>query len=123
MKQIATTIEQSKKLEGLGFDVDTADMHYWFDAYYNEFFLESRKASDNIEKLPAWSLGALIKILPDTIVLDNGNACELSILNMGVYYRDFADANIVQGFENENIFDNCINMIEWAVRNEHIKTN
>lgn len=121
MAQIATIIEQSKKLEELGIDVDSADMHYWFDANYNEFSLEPRKASDNMEKFPAWSLGALIKILPDTIVLNNGNACELSILNMGVYYRDFADVNIVQGFENENIFNNCVDMIEWAVRNEHIK--
>lgn len=121
MTQIATTIEQSKKLEGLGIDVDTADMHYWFDAYYNEFFLEPRKASDNIEKFPAWSLGPLIKILPDTIVLDNGNVCGLSVLNIGVYYRGFVDRNIVQGFENDNIFDNCVNMIEWAVKNDHIK--
>ena len=121
MKQIATTIEQSKKLEGLGFDVDTADMHYWFDAYYNEFLLEPRKASDNIEKLPAWSLGALIKLLPDTIILDNGDVCGLSVLNIGVYYRCFVDRSIVQGFENESIFENCVDMIEWAVRNEHIK--
>lgn len=71
--------------------------------------------------LPAWSLGALIKLLPDTIILNNGNVCGLSVLNIGVYYRGFVDRNIVQGFENENIFDNCVNMIEWAVRNEHIK--
>lgn len=73
--------------------------------------------------LPAWSLGALIKLLPDTIILDNGDVCGLSVLNIGVYYRYFVDRSIVQGFENESIFDNCVNMIEWAVRNEHIKNN
>ncbi|WP_157766244.1 hypothetical protein [Prevotella intermedia] len=71
--------------------------------------------------LPAWSLGALIKLMPDTIILDNGDVCGLSVLNIGVYYRCFVDRSIVQGFENDNIFDNCVNMIEWAVRNEHIK--
>lgn len=121
MTQVCTTIEQSKKLEELGIDVESADMHYWFDANYNEFFIEPSKASDNMEKMPAWSLGALIKLLPDTIILDNGDVCGLSVLNIGVYYRGFVDRNIVQGFENENIFDNCVNMIEWAVRNEHIK--
>ncbi|WP_180275085.1 YopX family protein [Prevotella intermedia] len=103
MTQIATTIEQGKKLKELGINVDTADMHYWFDANYNEFFLEPSKASDNMEKFPAWSLGALIKLLPDTIILDNGDVCDLSVLNIGVYYRCFVDRSIVQGFENENI--------------------
>lgn len=73
--------------------------------------------------LPAWSLGALIKLLPDTIILDNGNVCGLSVLNIGVYYRYFVGRSIVQGFENESIFENCVDMIEWAVKNDHIKIN
>ena len=137
MARIATTIEQGKKLEELGISTNTSDMSIWrqtkdwkgrpierkmrIDATPFNQLSHIVIGVESFEEYPAWSLGALIKILPDTIILDNGNACELSILNMGVYYRDFADGNIVQGFENENIFDNCVNMIEWAVKNDHIK--
>lgn len=157
MTQIATTREQSEKLQELGISIDTADMSWHFTNMRTEslqwelktvplvtkenFFGKIEKLAGSFYKhadgspmtgeevfdkiwgkdLPAWSLGALIRILPDTIILDNGNVCGLSVLNIGVYYRGFVDRNVVQGFENENIFENCIDMIEWAVRNEHIK--
>lgn len=137
MTQICTRIEQSKKLEGLGISTDTSDMSIWrqtkdwkgrpierkmrIDATPFNQLSHIVMGVESFEEYPAWSLGALIKLLPDTIILDNGDVCGLSVLNIGVYYRGFVDRNIVQGFENENIFDNCVNMIEWAVRNEHIK--
>lgn len=137
MARIATTIEQGKKLEELGISTNTSDMSIWRQTKdWKDRPIERKMRIDatpfnqlshivmgveSFEEYPAWSLGALIKQLPDTIILDNGDVCGLSILNMGVYYRGFVDRNIVQGFENENIFDNCVNMIEWAVRNEHIK--
>lgn len=159
MAQIATTREQSEKLQELGISVDTADMSWHFTNMRTEslqwelktvplvtkenFFGKIEKLASPFHKhadgspmtgeevfdkiwgkdLPAWSLGALIKLLPDTIILDNGNVCGLSVLNIGVYYRYFADRSIVQGFENESIFENCVDMIGWAVKNEHIKIN
>lgn len=139
MKQICTTIEQSKKLLNLGISTDTSDMSIWrqtkdwkgrpierkmrIDATPFNQLSHIVMGVESFEEYPAWSLGALIRILPDTIILDNENVCGLSVLNIGVYYRCFVDRSIVQGFENENIFENCIDMIEWAVKNEHIKIN
>ena len=65
MAQIATTIEQSKKLIELGLDVNTADMWYVKD-YLIAKNQELDKPSDNEIKdvFPAWSLSALLDILP-----------------------------------------------------------
>ena len=72
--------------------------------------------------LPAWSLGALIRLLPDTIILNYRSCVGLSILNMGVYYQSLTRKDVIQGFETDNIFTNCIGMIGWLVKNNYIKT-
>lgn len=139
MTQICTTREQSEKLQELGISTDTSDMSIWKQTKdWKGKTIERRMKVDatplnelshivmgfeEFEEYPAWSLGALIRMLPDTIILDNGNVCGLSVLNIGVYYRCFVDKSIVQGFENESIFENCVDMIGWAVKNEHIKIN
>lgn len=67
-----TDIEQSKKLLELGLDPKTADMHYW-TAWAGFVSQEKRNTpkvglppKDAIETywIPAWSLSALIELLP-----------------------------------------------------------
>ena len=70
--KICTTIEQSKKLIELGFDVDSADMHYNVDRYNNESEIFAipyselcfYKDSDAQYSVAAWSLSALLELIP-----------------------------------------------------------
>lgn len=120
MTQIATTIEQSKKLEELGIDVESADMHYWFDAYYNEFSLEPRKASDNMEKFPAWSLGALIKLLPNEIRNKRFNVVYYLTINKdSITYSNRMEDEECEYERYGDLFDCCVEMIETLKSSEY----
>ncbi|WP_277264800.1 hypothetical protein [Prevotella corporis] len=120
MAQICTTIEQSKKLQELGVTADTADMFFPLGSSFPE-------VCDNEDNLqadcPARSLGALIKLMPDTIILNDRSCCGLSILNIGVYYRLLTGLDIIQGYEEDNIFENCVRMIAWLVNHGYIQSN
>ena len=81
MNKICTTIEQSKKLIELGIDVNTADMHYstWTILNEGEYIL-SPNQGQTIEELqedygnqiiPAWSLSALLGLMPKLYEFEN----------------------------------------------------
>lgn len=124
MTQICTTIEQSKRLLELGISSDTADMT--LQEYINPE-TEDKEVAEivgyGMDGVAAWSLGALIKLMPDTIILNDRLCCGLSVLNMGVYYRLLTELDIIQGYEKDNIFENCISMIAWLVNHEYIQSN
>lgn len=64
MNGIATTIEQSKKLIELGLSADTADMRYEeIPRIQGEYKLVFSKPNNKWE-IPAWSLSALIELMP-----------------------------------------------------------
>lgn len=84
MNKICTSIEQSKKLIKLGIDVNTADMRYGYIApyefsdrkydggydmipYHKDFFdrCSNFSADEYDDELPAWSLSALIELIPE----------------------------------------------------------
>ena len=78
MNNICTSIEQSKKLIELGIDVNTADMCYCptmnIDSGKNEGYLKvpecypfSEVKDSLIPYLPAWSLSALLGLMPKSI--------------------------------------------------------
>ena len=60
MNKICTDIYQSKKIIGLGIDVNTTDMRW----QNNEF-----QIGFNDDGIPAWSLSALLKIAPSGKIL------------------------------------------------------
>ncbi len=72
--QIATTIEQSKRLLDAGLNPGSADMHYWSSAFeYKDGFWSPQESGSTIRlvaerpskemDIPAWSLSRLIDIL------------------------------------------------------------
>lgn len=68
MSNIATTIEQSRELVRLGLDPKTADMN-WFGneeivVEYTLELLPYKKRSVQHHCLPAWSLSALLEMMP-----------------------------------------------------------
>ena len=115
MAQICTTREQSKKLQELGVSADTADMFYPLGSS----FPEACDSGDNLQAdCPAWSLGALIRLLPDEIRNKRFNITYyLTIDKYGVWY-----SNRKEDEENEcesygDLFECCIEMIEYLKLN------
>lgn len=67
--KICTSIEQSEKLLSLGLDPSTADMYYreWKRATKDIMIAHMGKAEK--EDLPAWSLTALLELMPSSLPL------------------------------------------------------
>lgn len=67
MYKICTSKEQSKKLIELGIDVNTADMFWTYDFIVNDINginVISNKFKPEENDIPAWSLAALLNVLP-----------------------------------------------------------
>lgn len=78
MEKIATTIEQGKKLLELGIDPNTADMFYekMDNEEYDYHLCVGKMPKMQIaceEYVPAWSLSALLNLLPLSIPYNNGH--------------------------------------------------
>ena len=64
MSKICTSLEQSQKLVELGIDVNTADMYYDVNSYGVQDKPEVAIGKVWSKDMPAWSLTALIGLLP-----------------------------------------------------------
>ena len=100
MSMICTSIEQSQKLVELGIGINTADM-CWQN---NEFPI----GFNDDDAVPAWSLSALLELMPIT--------CILSITN-GHYRISSNERNTL--FHN-NPLDAAFEMIVWLKENKKI---
>jgi len=123
MNKICTTIEQSKKLIELGVDINTADMRYgyiapydysdrMFDGGYDEvpypkdFLKRNPNFSENEYdgELPAWSLAALLELLPKLYEWENDpedGGCQ---------------PNLCKGWDNNQwhiVYRSAIYITEW----------
>ena len=90
MDKICTSIEQSKKLIELGVDVNTADMYYDVNSYGIQDKPEVAIGKVWSKDIPAWSLTALIGLMPK-FSLEKGisnNAGYLLCYNYNTTYDD-----------------------------------
>ncbi len=89
--KICTSLEQSKKLMELGIDINTADMHYstWTILNEGEYIL-SPNQGETIEELqedygnqviPAWSLSALLRLMPNFNMFKRTIECRIETTN------------------------------------------
>lgn len=133
--QIATTIEQSKKLLELGIKPETADMTHHYQGsvdYYelkdipfakvmhlreliNKNPILGRSGDDLYSKdIPAWSLHRLLAMIPASL----GKYTMLAVTSeeVGYFYNDLCDG-ITWDFAREgNTFDCIIECIEWLMK-------
>lgn len=115
---IATTIEQSKRLLELGLDPNTGDMN-WFGneeigVEYTLELLPYEKRSMYHHCLPAWSLSALLEVMPKgtELVKMQNDAHEL-------YYEvDY----MFTGYEDSDSITAAYEMVCWLLENGYIKT-
>ena len=71
MSKICTDLEQSNHLQSLGIDVDTADM-----CWCNEndvIAVPYNQACEIVKDIPAWSLSALLGLMPTFTLNGFGN--------------------------------------------------
>lgn len=75
--QIATTIEQSKKLLALGISPESADMGWYYSKdpqmARNQMWLYTKGENSDI---PAWSLSALLELIPENVTVRENDGYE-----------------------------------------------
>jgi hypothetical protein len=112
-----TDLQQSKKLAEF-LPIESADMLWGY--YYNgknhciPNIRPFRDGRNEIPKcyIPAWSLAALLGVLPKRIELE-GVAYELSIYLNGLYYWNVNNGNLLLEVKGkDNLVDACVAMIE-----------
>ena len=134
MNKICTSIEQSKKLIELGIDINTADMHYstWTILNEGEYIL-SPNQGETIEELqedygnqviPAWSLSALIQVLPITIVDSWTDYCLMLDIKAKmpryVKYGDIYHPEFPWDFKKQSLLDSVVESIFWLHNNNYL---
>lgn len=152
MKQnISTTPEQSRRLLACGVDPNTADMCwlYWDDAgeqvsreeyleLYNESFLDGSvelvpidfKNYDHSysDDSPAWSLSALLALLPTEIKEDNCRFDEIYKYSLMIYpymqgwqidyqYCKDDECHGLVCIHDLDLIGACVKIIEWLTAN------
>ena len=126
MSNIATTIEQSRKLIELGLDETTANMYYPYlgAGQYGDiprvgFPIEYSGGRD----IPAWSLSALLEVMPNNDYWD----IYLCQAQDGKWQSVFHDCEFSNGEYKDFIadapFDAAYEMVCWLLRNNLITNN
>lgn len=125
MNKICTSLEQSQKLIELGIDIKTADMYYSFDYNIEEYdedaqIIPKSELGQHFSLFPedvaAWSLTALLELLPYEIVLDEDESLIIGIYKEDLQYYINYD-NTYNGEVNyetslyDNLVDACYEMI------------
>ena len=115
-----TTYNNAKKLVEAGLPRETADM--WYDLMDGDEPEEKiawvevdRWAVENYEIYPCWSLGSLIKLLPDKILEDDELEIRSYLVEDGTRFYQIAYSkgghDSLSTSERESLIEVCIEMI------------
>ena len=123
---IATTKDQSQRLLRCGVSADTADMTWGERDLMTMPYTEAQRYNKEnygggMDYAPAWSLSALISLLPKEI--HSGNyILEMLADNAGweVCYR-FDKNNIISVADKEELVDALYDAVVWCIDNNHVK--
>lgn len=127
-----TDLEQSKRLIELGLDVETSDMHYIEDSsdnpycelYASKLNEEARKRY-NTHYIPAWSLSALLELMPFHII-ENNVRYEFQIVKglnkeEGTYKIKYKSCtSLFETIMYNNLIDAAFEMVVWLKENEKL---
>ena len=119
---IATSLEQSRQLMDAGLSLSTADMTYnKFKACKDDYYFLSvdDKTNDEsglVDVVPAWSLSALIELMPKIkteygIIRPKMVKEETSVLQYRFYYETLYFSEIC-----ETAVDAAVDMVLWLIR-------
>ena len=116
---ICTSIEQSKKLIELGIDVNTADMYWGLNNQNHPHVIGKYCAEYGGMQLPAWSLSALLELIPESIDDNTDNFSQLEMTKKSISYA-FSDGMLRIGFLKEYLIDAAYEMVCWLKKEEYI---
>ena len=140
---ITTTIEQSKKLVELGIDPSTADMYYAATEDENKKLHYTtpprvRQTDNAVYKtdIPAWSLSALLELMPATIQTKEGGPYSLMFFKRPPLGEQKVWYNVEYGVRcptrwgwlnewyeikaGEDLTTACYDMVCWLLENKYI---
>lgn len=115
MTRSVTTIEQSKRLLELGFNEATAD--------FSRYLVASNPNKKN--KIPAWSLSALLDEIPQSVITDNNDEYTLQmgkeddLTYVFGYYCEYTATNVVE-FVSQEAIEAAYELICWLLENKYI---
>lgn len=128
MNKICTSIEQSKKLIELGIDVSTANM-YWKNGVSDKYIQcftpfvcgDYQDGLDFDYDIPAWSLSALLGLMPTDDKRDEYYVDTESHLDYhSVSYRNCWDGCIHSEYSEESLLDAAFIMVCWLLENKKL---
>lgn len=99
-----TSLEQSKKLAKI-LPLESEDMYYWCADHYpkEDWIIEVGSLDDNYECICAWSLAALLDVLPYPYIEQNYKGKWTCRVELG---------NTTYLWEDSNPIDACVVMVE-----------
>ena len=140
MNKICTSIEQSRKLIELGIDIKTSDMYYWCGEELR-IYVGGYKAQNKEYDIPAWSLSALMSLLPSIFTV-KGEYSETTCYKIDIrtyaltkdvdiyqiaygnyhWYEDGGHSwsDMINSGEKEELIDAAFQMVVWLKENEKI---
>lgn len=112
MNKICTSQEQSQKLIELGIDANTADMYYDVNSYGIQGKPEVAVGKVWSKDIPAWSLTALLSVLPSVITRE-GKRMFLTLEKAGAYNLYYKSPDRLDELweTKEDVIDACYEMI------------
>lgn len=120
---ISTTREQSERLLAMGMKPETADCYIECSPSGKDFMYIRQTYNEDIFKrsnvIPSWSLARLLEMMPQYI--DKREEVLLMIEPPLIVYYDTLYKGKQHFTTYPDIFDNCISMIDWLIRNGHFK--
>jgi len=125
---IATNIKQSKTLVELGLNPKRADM-LWVEDFDHNYDLEVRVNivesynPDNLKMIPAWSLNALLEIIP--IWIDDCNFSTYPVLKDKwiCKYFNSETKNYKKVVEGRTPVEAAYNIVLWLLENDYISSS
>ena len=132
MNRVCTYVEQTKKLIELGIDINTADLTIIdlpIQGGDRFKFISSRLPNDTFpsitdgksEKVPAWSLSALLGLMPTDDKKDEYYVDTESHSNYHtVSYRNCWDGCIHSEYSEESLLDAAFEMVCWLLENRKL---
>ncbi len=133
---IATTKEQSARLLQCGVDPETADMVWTHfksdDEQYERLDVMSEYAYEvsSLKPIPAWSLSALLPMLPYKIEIDEDPYAEILEYGLLIYpfmgswqvdylYCENDECHCLKCIHSTDIIEACVQTIEWLTANNY----
>ena len=118
--QICTSVEQSKRLLGLGLKPETADMELVYNIFSNTYEpLTKAFPTSNKYEISAWSLHRLKCLLPTKIPYESGYLTTEIINNVNLMFITDTSEQRVISFIHENLYESMIKCIKWLIKEDY----